>query len=410
MDNSTNEILKYAIDNGIINLFNIQTDIEMYKRQQYLRMHPYSIWEGKDKKWYTYLPDSERPRGKVLKKRTTQKSIEDLIVDFWKSKMEPEKIYTFKDVYFKWREVQDKLVSENSIAKYDTDYCRYFKDTLFENKNISQITEDDIKIFLCEKIKEKKLCKESSRKFFGYVSNTFKTARKYAMISDNPMEFLQARDFYKYCVEKYKPDSEKIISDNDMKKLQAQFQQDHQVKPNYMPTYAVEFASLTGMRVSEISALRWDVIKDEYIIIDKSEKSNKSKNKFYIGPTKNNRIRLFPMTDEIRKLLKSIESVEKQYGYYCEWVFADEKGRIHSKTISSCAKTKCRQVGVAEKGIHAFRKTLNSKLRCMGVPVTVAASMLGHTTDVNERYYTFDTTSMDERAEMIERVNKATKN
>ena len=68
MDNNTNEILKYAIDNGIINLFNIQTDIEMYKRQQYLRMHPYSIWEGKDKKWYTYLPDSERPRGKVLKK------------------------------------------------------------------------------------------------------------------------------------------------------------------------------------------------------------------------------------------------------------------------------------------------------------------------------------------------------
>ena len=54
----------------------------MYKRQQYLRMHPYSIWEGKDKKWYTYLPDSERPRGKVLKKRTTQKSIEDLIVIF----------------------------------------------------------------------------------------------------------------------------------------------------------------------------------------------------------------------------------------------------------------------------------------------------------------------------------------
>ena len=51
MDNNTNEILKYAIDNGIINLFNIQTDIEMYKRQQYLRMHPYSIWEGKDKKW-----------------------------------------------------------------------------------------------------------------------------------------------------------------------------------------------------------------------------------------------------------------------------------------------------------------------------------------------------------------------
>ena len=41
-----------------------------------------------------------------------------------------------------------------------------------------------------------------------------------------------------------------------MQSLQYRFQKDHEKKPNYIPTYAIEFASLTGMRVGEISALR----------------------------------------------------------------------------------------------------------------------------------------------------------
>src|SRR5699024_7217646 len=121
--------------------------------------------------------------------------------------------------------------------------------------------------------------------------------------------------------------------------------------------------------------------------------------------TKNSKIRFFPLTDEIKKLLHKIQMVEKEYGYLCEWVFANENGRIHAKTISSCIKTKCRQVGIDEKGIHAFRKTLNSNMRCRGVSSTVAASILGHSRMVNEQYYTFDVTDMLEKAKIVEEIN-----
>lgn len=403
IDNS--DLLQYAIQNGIIDLEHVQKEIHMKERERILKEHPYKIWKGKNGKWYTYLPDKTKERGKVLKKRNSQKEVEDIILKFQKDKKEKEKVYTFNEVYYMWRNVQDQLVSENSVAKYDTDYNRFFKETEFSKRKIKEIDEDCIKIFLCQTIKKCSLGKESARKLYGYINSTIKCARKKGIVDNNPLEFLQSKDFYKYCTEIYKPDSEKIISKEDMKILQAQFKKDHIEKPNYIPTYAVELASLTGMRVGELAALRWENVMEEYIIIDKSEKTNRTKTEFYIDKTKNGKIRFFPMTKDIKKLLEQLKRVEQDYGYLCEWVFANEKGRIHAPTISACSKTKCRQLGINGKGIHAYRKTLNSNLRCRGMSATVAASILGHTKEVNEQYYTFDVTDIHEKAKIISEIN-----
>ena len=69
--------LNYLIDSEIINIPNIQSIIEMKKRQELLDNHPYKIWCGSNGKWYTYLPDEEK--GRILKKRNTKKDIEDVI-------------------------------------------------------------------------------------------------------------------------------------------------------------------------------------------------------------------------------------------------------------------------------------------------------------------------------------------
>ena len=117
-------------------------------------------------------------------------------------------------------------------------------------------------------------------------------------------------------------------------------------------------------------------------------------------------IRKCPITPEIQKLLDTIKRIEIEYGFICEWVFADADGRVHAPVISSCSKNKCKQIGIDEKGIHAYRKTLNSKLRCNGVSATVASSLLGHSEEVNEEYYTFDVVSMKDKAAMVSIVNQ----
>lgn len=402
---STEDMLKLALDMDIIDMASVEEKIEMKQRSRILKQHPYSIWEGKNGYWYTYFQPDEECKRKLVKKKT-QKDLEDMLVKLYCGTDEKHNI-TFGEMYYKWREMQDKLVSDNTISKYDTDYQRYFANQEFTNLEIERITEETVKVFICKTVKEQTLCKKACKTLFGYVKNVIKSALINKVLYENPIEYLEAKQFYKYCTEKKKSPEQRVVSDFDMKRLYERFQKDYDRKPNYIPTYAVELATLTGMRVGELSALKWEDIHETYIFISKSEKYNRIEKKYYIDQTKNKEDRKFPVSEEIRNLLDRVKKAEIRSGYVCEWVFANQNGRIHAPVISSCLKNKCRQIGMEEKGIHAFRRTVNSKMRCSGVPATVAASLLGHTEEVNENYYTYDVSSFAEKQRIVEQINRS---
>lgn len=402
---STEDMLKLALDMDIIDMASVEEKIEMKQRSRILKQHPYSIWEGKNGYWYTYFQPDEECKRKLVKKKT-QKDLEDMLVKLYCGTDEKHNI-TFGEMYYKWREMQDKLVSDNTISKYDTDYQRYFANQEFTNLEIERITEETVKVFICKTVKEQTLCKKACKTLFGYVKNVIKSALINKVLYENPIEYLEAKQFYKYCTEKKKSPEQRVVSDFDMKRLYERFQKDYDRKPDYIPTYAVELATLTGMRVGELSALKWEDIHETYIFISKSEKYNRIEKKYYIDQTKNKEDRKFPVSEEIRNLLDRVKKAEIRSGYVCEWVFANQNGRIHAPVISSCLKNKCRQIGMEEKGIHAFRRTVNSKMRCSGVPATVAASLLGHTEEVNENYYTYDVSSFAEKQRIVEQINRS---
>ncbi len=291
--------------------------------------------------------------------------------------------------------------SPNTVKRYDDDLPRYFIGTEFFNRDITSFTEDDLSVFMRTRIEELKLCKKAAKTLFGYIVNTFAFADRHDYINKSPARYLKAKEFYDYCYESERSKREQVISVDNYHKIEDMLQKDHQNKPNYIPSYAVEFAFMTGMRVGEIAGLRWDCVFDKYILIDKAEKYNQNTKEYYIAGTKNNKIRKFPMTEQIRQLLLKIKKIEIENGWLSEWVFSNENGRIHFRLFSSCIKNKCRQCGIQTFGIHACRKTLNSSMRSNGVSSVVAASLLGHSPEVNERYYTFDVTDVDKKADIV---------
>lgn len=146
--------------------------------------------------------------------------------------------------------------------------------------------------------------------------------------------------------------------------------------------------------------------KDRYILIDRSEKYDREKKEHFIDTTKNAKPRFIPISDEIDQLLRQIKKIEANYGYLCDYVFANEHGRIHSRVISDCIRNKCIQVGIPVKSIHALRRTLNSKMRCEGVSSVVASSILGHTEKVNNSNYTYDISNDQYKMDIISSINK----
>lgn len=411
LDHTLQEQVSYVrklindLNDAKIEVAYVQKIVNMNK-EEILKIHKekFKYWQGKNGNWNSYFPKEniKPPYGKLVSK-VSQERLDKAILDFYLVENKKAISLTFQQVYREWREVKNLELVDNSVLRYNSDYKRFFAGTDFEDIPIDQINENTIKKFMLERIKESKLCRSACKKMFSYIKNTFRYARIEKYIPEDPAEYLELKHFSKYCFEKEKPIEEQVFNDTELSMILNGLKELYDDRLWYIPRYAVEFALLTGMRVGEIASLRWDDIQEDYIFIHSSVKHNRLKNEFYVGATKTKKSRQFPLCDEIRELLGRIQRVEKRYGLLCEYIFTDGKGSfINAQRISDCAKRLTNYLGIHGGGITALRKTINSNLRKQGVSATIASSILGHTAEVNEKYYTYDTSNLFEKQKIIE--------
>lgn len=423
--------MNYALDNGIINLSDIQNLKKMKDDNKILDVHPYSIWQAENGKYYTYVPDQSKAKGVALKKRKTREDIEQSIIDYYtnnpqylkdilaKKETQPQeakKIHAPKDCFKKMFEElksykKDVIdVSDNTIDKYTKDYNRYFKDTKIELVSIKCMNDEYLIKYINNRIKELELTKRQGNDMISYMKMTLERGLKKKMISENPFIYIDKAIFLKhYTPNKIKPVNKRVVLNDEMEIMNKRFEYYHTSKPRYIPIYAVELASLTGFRSGELAALRWDRIVNGKIRIDSSEKYNRKLKEYYIDDTKNKKHREYPVTEEIQILLNKLYEVEKKYGYLSEYVFSNEKGRIHCTTISDCARTASVYIGMNSKSIHAYRRTVSSRMKCNGVATPIVAALMGHTEAVNENHYTYDITTDLEKCSIVSKINKEIK-
>lgn len=410
--NSVRE-LNIGLKNGIISLVDIKEHMEMNKNQ-IIQLHQkmYLYWQSDDGIWHTCLPKEgvEQPKGKRIES-VSQDKLNNRILDYYikeeKAKKEQKNnCPVFQEVYTNWRTIKDLELSGNSIYKYNTDWNRFFEGTEFAETRIDQINENTIRRFMLEKIKELGLCKETCRKFYSYIKNTIRYARIEKIITDNPVEFLEPKDFAKHCEEIEKPVNERFYNDSELAIIMKSLKAYYADIPTLMPPYAIELAIYTGMRVSELATLRWDDVSDDCISINKSAKHDRLNNEFYVGKTKTKKSRVYPVDEQIEELLNRIKMVQEENEILCEWIFTDGNGGYtHARNISDCMKRICKENKLSGGGITKLRKTTSSDLQRAGTPKSVVASMLGHTEEVNEKYYTYDTSNLDEKKEIIRNRN-----
>ena len=51
------ELLKYAVDSGILDIALVQKQVTMQKREKLLNKNPYKIYQGKDENWLPTIQD-----------------------------------------------------------------------------------------------------------------------------------------------------------------------------------------------------------------------------------------------------------------------------------------------------------------------------------------------------------------
>lgn len=229
------------------------------------------------------------------------------------------------------------------------------------------------------------------------------------VIPYNPCDYIDLPLFKKFCLSSEFDTNKRVIKNDDCQILLENLKKWYQTQPEYIPLYCIELALLTGLRAGELAYLRWDHIDSvrKVIRIDGSQKWNPKTKTYYDSKTKTARIREIPLSDEIEEFLLVLKSIEMKCGYITEYVFSDKNGRIDRQILTNCARRKCAMSGLEAKGLNTLRRTYNSRLKEMGVSTTIAAALLGHSRMTNEKYYTYDTTTQEEKSEVVKNYTKA---
>lgn len=393
-----NEVLNYAIEHGIIDLSYIENKIEMNKREELLKKHPYEIWIGKDNRYYTYFPEKDNKR--MLKSRNTRQKIEDCIVDFWKQEMENPTIY---ELYIEW--VDGKLKREEITITTKNRYDRQYKESMIEfGKNrIKAIEEYDIEKFLLEAIHVHKMTAKGFSNLRTLILGIFKLAKKKKLIQYSIKNVIDDMDISKKVFRKVKhEDDELIFMDEEVEKVLNYFKQ-HKLD---LKDLGILLLFYTGMRPGELSALTWDDVNGNIIKIHSTEIRYENENKEYIYE-----VRDFPKTEAgIRDvivpqsqlwILKEIKTLNPSGKY----VFEQHGERIRTCLFDDRIRRICSKLEIKEKSLNKIRKTYATTLIDKRVDDSLIIAQMGHTDiTTTKNYYYKNRKNMQQKSLIIDKV------
>lgn len=403
------ETLSFYLNCGIITLsdaVSLTEDIVMNKILK--KVHPYDIYFSEsDKRWHTYIKDDTQLSGRKQIVRKKKGDLEKLLLEHYHVQMtETKDQMTYGDLYTLWLEYKHKFIGTekkqlkpSTYRRYERDYDRYIKGTVLDTTPIAKINCFMIETFLMDMVKKHNLTQKCLTNVVGYIKSSFILALKYNLCDKNPCELVDLAPIKSFCKVIVTADKDRVLSNEDMFKLITILHEKQAEKELYVQNYAIELATLTGMRVGELAALKWECITDNTLKIEYSEHRSDYADKqceYYIALPKNGKIREFPLSEDIKNLFARIREVHKKYGIVSEYVFANKQGRVNSHTISCAMSRRCKDAGIDARSIHAIRRTVSSHLRS-DLPVATVAYMLGHLEETNDKHYNYDVTTNAEK-------------
>lgn len=391
---SNSDLLKYALENGIIDVDTIQNKIEMNERKKYLKSHNFQIWQGKDLKWYTYLPDEVK--GRVLKKRTTKKALEDLIVSFYKEQAEDP---TVESVFEDWLEFKSKQVSKATIDRYKRQFIQCCE--VFGKRKIRYITESDIEDFITDAIIDYKLTAKGYANLRTLLYGIFKRAKKLGLIKFSITTTVKDIDLSRNIFRRvYHEDDELVFMEDELPKV-------YEVLENSpdLINLGILLMFKSGMRIGELVALRKEDIQDNCIYVRKTETRYTENGFTYYevkdAPKSFAGIRRVIIRDSDKWILQRIRSINP----FGEYLFEINGERMHTPQFRTRMQTICKHAKVVRKSPNKIRKTYASIMIDSGVNESLLIGQIGHTDiSTTKNHYYKNRKNLEEKAKIINAV------
>jgi len=406
--------LKYYLDEGIINLDDIlDSTKETIMKTIIDRVHKYKITSPSkgavDQRWFTYVDDETKANGRRRVGKSSEQELHDYLISFYG--IERRAAMSFAELFAEWvaykegfTKVENKKrsISPTTINRYKRDYKSTLADTELAMTPITDITSVQLEETLRNVIVKRSLGESYASNLCGYISNCLAYAVRKRYIKSNEFDFVDRNLVMSFVrVKPPKADAERVLTKSELNALIMSTREHKKAHPEYLPDYAIELASLTGMRVGELAALHWSDIHDGVIHIDFSEHriDYEDHSELIIDEPKCLKHRTFPLNDAINSLLDEIRALD----FDSDFVFGNNERRTTAHMISCACDRRAAEAGIKKTSIHGIRRTVASELRKQ-FDVKLVASLLGHLEEVDELYYNYDNSEFSEKRAATEHL------
>ena len=390
-------LMKDALTLGIIKLEDVRAQMETLRTEKILALHTYKIWEGKDGKWYSYLPDPTKEDKRRKLKKNTETELKKAIVAFYEAAAAEEQRNrnTLRTLYPKWLELKAAHTNATgSIQRLDADWKRYYlpyPDII--DTPVRDLTVQDLDLWIHSVIKTFSMTKTCYYNMSVIIRQCMDMAVDQGILTSNT--FRKVKIQTKMLRRNVKKDDEtQVFLIDETEQVFNAALKDLERNPDNTAPLAVMLAFVTGLRRGEIVALKEEDISVNTLQVRRMERVNYSckgtdqvsyAGQSVVDATKTPAgTRSVPLIPAARKILEMVQEINRRNGWYDEgFLFLNEKGkRMTSWQVKYRIRKYCEDCGIKPKSFHKIRKTYISALVDAHVSINSIRKACGH---VDER-------------------------
>ena len=387
-------ILQDALLNGIINVEDVRRALTMKKEEYYLSLHKYEIYQGKDGKWYTYLPDSRQKQGRRKLKRTSEMAIRQAVIDFYKEqeKREQGKEITLRELYPIWIEWKGAHTrATTSIRRFNCDWKKfYIPYPKLIDKPIVELTVNELDIWAHRLIKQYNMTKTCYYTMTILIRQMLDYAvEPLGIIPVNPFRQIKLQKKMLRKPAKKNDESQVFLLDETPRIIETALA-DFNSNPLNTAPLTVPLGFLTGFRLGEMAAIKESDIVGNVLYVQRMEEEVYDYSdlehirlieRAVVENTKTEAgVREVPLVPQALKIIEAVKLSNRMNGWPENgFLFLNKGQRMTTRTIKYRISKYCKQCDIMEKSFHKVRKTYISALIDSGININEIRKAVGHT-------------------------------
>ena len=370
---------------------------------------PYKISSkpGSDGRYKAYIPDETKAHGrKLIVRKTYAELIKALYKHYAPAEADSEqkgRTLTLRELHPEWVEYKKLHTNaKTTIMRMQTDWKTYYSEDPIVDQPIRLLTKADLDIWVHKLIKEHEMTKTCYYNVTGIIRQALDYAVDHNYLEENVFRRVKV-DKRMLRKSRQKPDYTQVFSEAEVREIIEFAWSDYRnkVKRYELSPLAVIFQFQTGVRIGELSTLKFSDVEGDQIHVQRMLRRDTNE---VVEHTKTEcGDRLIPLTSLAMRVVEECRKRQKELGMIPSFIFSIQPGKpLPERPVADLYRKYCRKLDTIHKSSHKARKTFVSALLDGGININSVRKMTGHA-DAQTTYksYVFDRSSdADKKAKM----------